>query len=775
MGLTIPLDAMVPSSLYAAMTTETALPIVFQLLLLVLVILLPAKYYGTAVKGFFGSRLLLHHSHYPRRKSKVAQLDEVKQVLTAVRPVGERKDPSRDIHLYKELYHKVQNLEEHPEILPIARDLLISLFAETLGAAFSSDEPGILAIEHFSLDALAEFMQNDNDRIVRLWEKYVARRRRGSPPDLFKDKEEAKWWLKQLAPVKYVDGAWLGHINKMTTPFAFRKATKDAWQVMSEELGDGNPELNHVYVYRDLMKDIGAGLPEADTLDFIHDRHRLDDEKIWKAAVAQLLISLFPHEFLPEILGFNLHFEGLTMETMKAGKELEEFGLNPYYFILHISIDNADSGHTAIAMHAVVKYLDQVRHLQGDTAVQSAWRRVQAGFILSKELSHGPQHPSRKTEEAVHFPRNDIEAEVIRVFKAKSSVAYKLHCSSRIKFGGRQLDDWFEPQAFNKKQWQMDFLDHLGNMKPWVRKGDSVNSRLMHELQWGGKMFGSFTQSEVEAVRRWIDALGAPRPQLYWKFIGCEEVPSETRLKNLDIRIDCPVFTSSAASILASRIEGPILNQPSCHKSPNNPDMALLLPLWFTSPCLLESFVSIPAKTTSVAVSSIVRLLRAQIGFENEGLFVAGMDEVRRTNNNGLVEMGLEMMRGLGLKDPGSLKDILETFASPFSIKMLELSARPMGNKGLLLGLAWAFIGLHDSMTSSMLLSTSSKTLLKQIAKRERDCLKVCFQELRKDATTDKSGCHDFYRGYGLGSAEIATCFGQKIDIVDDYPPNVLS
>ena len=169
-----------------------------------------------------------------------------------------------------------------------------------------------------------------------------------------------------------MDGAWLGHINKITTPFAIRRATKDAWQVMSEELGDGDRLKNHVHVYRDLMKDIEPGFPEADTADFIHPKQQLNEICVWQAAVAQLLISLFPHEFLLEILGFNLHFEGLTLETMKAAKEVGEFGLNPYYFVLHISIDNADSGHTAVAMLAVAKYIEHVQQTQGRSSAHQA-------------------------------------------------------------------------------------------------------------------------------------------------------------------------------------------------------------------------------------------------------------------------------------------------------------------------------------------------------------------------------------------------------------------
>lgn len=698
----------------------------------------------------------------------------VKDAHTAEdRAVSEEKPHRKDcpdLLQYKDLFYKVQNLEKFPEILPEARDLLLTLFAETIEVARKASEPGILSVDQYSPESLIEHLQNEHDNITRDWEEYVARRRAGGPTELFSDKEECRWWLKQVAPVKYVDGAWLGHINKVTTPFGLRRATKDAWQVMSEELGDGQPVMNHVYVYRELMAEIGAGLPDGDQLDFIDPRHRLDEEIPWKAAVAQLLISLFPHEFLPEILGFNMHFEGLTMETMQAAKEVEELGLNAYYFILHISIDNADSGHTAIAMQAVVKYLDTVRQAEGEAAVQRAWKRVQAGFILSKHLAIGPVCPSKRPSAAEEFPRNIREAEVMDIFKAKAPVAHKIHCTSRVRLGGRKLVDWLDPRALANPQWQMEFMDTLGNFKPWVRKGDSTGSKLMQELSWEGKMFGSFTQNEVEAVRRWIDALGTPDPQVYWSFVERTPVPSSDIFHQPDIRTDYPVLAANVKSALSSsaaQLSPPVFPpSPSVHpssataKGVTEPDVSQLLPLWFTHQCLLESFVNVPSKTTTVTASSIVKTLRAQYGFDVEGFCVAGMDEVRRSDSAGLVELGLEMMQALKLKRPTSLKEVLEAYPSDFAVQMLHLSMRPMENFGFLLGLAWAFIGLHELMATSPLLLPARRAVLTQMVRRERDSLEVTFTNLKADERL----LVDFSQGFEVGRREILKCFPKGAD-----------
>ena len=86
--------------------------------------------------------------------------------------------------------------------------------------------------------------------------------------------------MKQIAPVKYVDGAWLGYINKITLPFALRPVVKNSWQVLSEELGDGDLDKNHAQVYRELMKSVPLNLPAADTADFIQPRLGLNEPAV---------------------------------------------------------------------------------------------------------------------------------------------------------------------------------------------------------------------------------------------------------------------------------------------------------------------------------------------------------------------------------------------------------------------------------------------------------------------------------------------------------------
>jgi hypothetical protein len=682
--------------------------------------------------------------------------------------VSEVNEPvNEELEKHKQLYYKLHNLEHHVAILPECRELLLSLLSSTLADALEEGDSGILSVENFSRDGLNDFLKAKDVDVTNRWEDYLARRKAGGFREMFSDKDEAKWWLKQAAPVKYVDGAWLGHINKVNTPFKHRQITKNAWQVMSEELGDGDLAKNHVHVYRELMDDIEAELPAADSEDFIHPRHCLTEARCWKAAMAQLTISLFPHEFLPEALGFNMAYESLPLHLLKTVKELRELRLNPYYFELHISIDNADSGHAAMAMAAVANYIDMVEQEEGKEAAHMAWRRVQTGYILAEGLPTTPESPSLKTEVDEPFPRTDTEATLIDIFAAKSFVAHKIHCNSRLKIGRRSLVDWLEPNAFKDAQWQKEFLQDLGNCRPWVIKGDSHKSRFVKELSWEGKMFGSFTEKEVEVVKTWIDELGSPIPtpapdlNVYFEFTGqASDPPVETKTQDLDILTHYPVLGTPEPTTAFASSDVDIDNTPTFDMS--KLDLENFLPLWLTSPTLLEALPAVPVRAADIFGSAIVRVLRAQTGFSDEGPGVAGMDEVHRTDDGhaiGIIELGLEMCRTAGMKQPASYKEAVKlgnAESVAFSEWMIWMGMRWLMHRDVLVGMAWAFMEVHELLAQhGSYLDAQSRQILKEIAARERKGLEVCRQEIDEDGQRKA----DFSKGVTIARKAVKSCF----------------
>lgn len=670
---------------------------------------------------------------------------------------------SLQMSAHKDMYYKLHNLEEFPDVLPTARDQLIALFAETLDTA-SKQRPNksILSLKAYSRDKGMNFMRDRDDKVNQQFEDYVARRKDGGSRELFKDKDEARWWLKQISPVKYVDGAWLGYINRITLPFALRPIIKNSWQVLSEELGDGDLDKNHAHVYRELMKSANLDYPAGDTADFIQPQHGINEPAVWKAALAQLLISLIPHEFFPEILGFNMHFEALSLETLLASIELKEVGLDPYYFMLHVSIDNADSGHTAIAQQAAFMYVEHIHRSKGPAAAEQAWERIQVGYNLSDSLPSKATCSSMRKPAVDAFPRSELEAEMIKIVKAKALVGQKIHSHSEIKIGGKRLVDWLNPDNLDSKQWQMDFLDNFSCSKAWIHKGDSSKSRFVKLLSWEGRMFGAFTQTETDTVKDWIDTMPSSHPQNYWDFTGREHDHTSLADSKMDLSFNYPnrqslkTLDSLSTAAVPSKWELPAAPFELRFGVSETPDPAKFFPLWFAHPCLLETFISVPWKTTSFFTCSIVKILRAQAGFDNESGVVAGMDEVNKTETFGLVETGQELLQVWGFPEVGSLKEVLAKWDSRFATTIAHLAMRPLTNKGLLIGMAISFASLHSELASSDLLCQGSKDALQNIARREAEGLEQCLKELND---SERAHCS---RGYWLAAGQLKNCFGES-------------
>lgn len=648
---------------------------------------------------------------------------------------------------FKQLYYKLHNLERYPGTLPEARTLLLSLLSEALQVESDTrdtqGDSSILSLEQFSATSLESFVFSGLDGVTAKWQQYVARRRQGGPRELFRDAAEARRWLVQRAPLKFVDGAWLGHVHKITTPFAFRRVTKAAWQVLSEELGDGDLAKCHAHVYAELLKKVGIFTPAPNSEAFIQHAG-MDDLGSWRSGVAQLLISLFPNEFLPEILGFNLNFEMMTMETLLATKELREVGIDPYYFSLHITIDNADSGHTAMASRTVAEYMHLVANRGGDAAAQQAWRRIQAGFALSKNVHQPSDGPG---------PNPGLNSKILDIFLAKSVASRGVHEHCPATITGKKLGTWLDPDLFRQREWQTDFLRCLSNTKPWVYRGDSGRSRLVQQLCWGGSMFGAFTDREVAVVRDWVESLATPGAEVYEEFTGRDT--TEDSLPGV-------VATTSGLSTLSnSQVHGNIgktATGPLRIDDASNLDVTRLLPLWFAHSCLLESAVAVPWNVASSTGCAIVRLLRAQYGFLPEPVGVDGLDEMTRDDHIDLVDIAMELISSVDPKcsAPEGIEEALRMWPSPFAENMLTASTRPQELRWVLLGLAQAFSELHSVLASfDGLLSEANCAALASIAKREQESLALCSGELRRGSSEEL----DFQKGYRLGIWEIQACF----------------
>ena len=297
---------------------------------------------------------------------------------------------------------------------------------------------------------------------------YLEQRRSGAPRKFFSNKSHALNFLLSVAPTKLVDGSWLYGLAAHWRDDRFAPLIK----IYLEELGEGLPEKNHVVLYKKLLAAHGCD----------QWQHRLDDQHFVQGAI-QLALASHAETFLPEVIGFNLGYEQLPLHLPVTAYELNELGIDPYYFTLHITVDNAATGHAQKAATGVLALLPQL----GDGP--AFYRRVLNGYKLNL-LGAGT------TSVIANF---DLEQEMIKVLRGKSLVGKHMH-SDFCRIGGRSVNAWLsEPERIP------EMLQTL-QQKGWIeRHADPHRSRFWRLLEGErAEMFGVFNAYEKQVIYDWI-------------------------------------------------------------------------------------------------------------------------------------------------------------------------------------------------------------------------------------------------------------------------------
>jgi hypothetical protein len=316
-------------------------------------------------------------------------------------------------------------------------------------------------------EQFAAWSAANSEAVGEQYRQYLAERKAGAPRRFFSSKSHALYFLKGVAPTKLVDGAWLFGLLRHWEQGAMRPLIT----TYLEELGNGVPEKNHVVIFQQLIDAHGCaqwqGLPED---HFVQ-------------GLVQLAFAHNADQFLPELIGYNLGYEQLPLHLLVTAYELNELGIDPYYFTLHVTVDNADTGHARKAWEALQKLMPQV----GDTG--EFMRRVDAGYRLN-DLGAGT---------ASVIGSFDLHAELVGILRAKSAVGKNMH-SDYCKVGGRSLNDWLSDPD------QVPALLAALESQGWFTRGeDPEQSRFWALLQGDhAQMFGVFSAYEQQVLHDWI-------------------------------------------------------------------------------------------------------------------------------------------------------------------------------------------------------------------------------------------------------------------------------
>lgn len=320
-----------------------------------------------------------------------------------------------------------------------------------------------------SMDDLDAWAHQQQHKVGQAYAQYLARRQAGGPREYFPSKAHALEFLRRVAPTKLVDGAWLYGVLKLWyEPSCFTLV-----RTYLEELGDGVAGQNHVLIYRKLLASTGCS-----------DTHDLLDQYFLSGAV-QLALGQMAELYLPEVIGFNLGYEMLPLHLLISAYELQELGIDPQYFRLHITIDNGANGHAQKAVQAVLDNAPVV----GDR--DHYYQRVKNGYRLN-ELGISSTEVIQQL---------DLQQSLIEMLKRKLPHAQHMH-SDHCKLAGKSINQWLcQPSGIE------DFIQALQNVG-WVKRKQPVEqSRFWRMISdEHAPMFGVFNEYELQLIHDWIVA-----------------------------------------------------------------------------------------------------------------------------------------------------------------------------------------------------------------------------------------------------------------------------
>jgi hypothetical protein len=363
-------------------------------------------------------------------------------------------------------------------------DLIKNLNIDTLGWL---DQP----------PQVEQHLLEQHHQICATFQAYVNRRKQRQAREYFPTVSHAFEFLAKVAPVKLVDGAWL----YSTVQNCNQPELKDLIYIYLEELGLGHPRANHVTMYQDLLSHY----------ELNSYAEHLDDSYYEQAAV-QLALAYAPAKYLPLVIGFNLGYEQLPLHLLITNYELAELGIDPHYFNVHITIDNAHNGHAQKSLQAFIQ------HFHHAEDPQAYLELIKKGYVLN-DLGRSSSQIIKEL---------DIGQMALKVFQNKALIGQYIH-NQKCQFSGKTINDWLSDPAQIA-----EFLQVMID-KGWIVKDAPVEqSRFWKMIDHPeGKMFGVFNATEKQIIKDWIQGAG-----LATRLSSRSATPSQAKIEPAMSRMD---------------------------------------------------------------------------------------------------------------------------------------------------------------------------------------------------------------------------------------------
>ena len=385
---------------------------------------------------------------------------------------------------YRKAYYHLVNVEEHPEVLPLAYDLVAGRLSAPLAADLADLGTPVADGEvPARLGAVLDWLSGSRGRFARPW--------RTPTEDL--TRRQALHYFVQYMPTAFVDGCWLQCGLRVSTAHTDVGASLTGLYQHQVRAFVADPGRHFVADYRTVYGRLGSPVEEVSSHSFA-ERADFQEASIG-LPIFLLGMAQFTRTFPIEILGLNLAWQFLDLSAF--GPDLirdtcDAYGLPP------LGADLGDAQHLEkgreMARDAALRFLESV---QGPDLAE-AWSRLLRGAAAGVRAWTEWFEATRAS--APSGPP-DPRQEMIDLLWRKAPHASGYHGQRRL--GPRLIDEHLDPKTFNGPA----ILEALAG-SPWVKTGKSGKSVFLSRLiGFGGPMMAVFTPVEQQIIQNWIDSL----------------------------------------------------------------------------------------------------------------------------------------------------------------------------------------------------------------------------------------------------------------------------
>jgi hypothetical protein len=381
----------------------------------------------------------------------------------------------------RDYFHIMLNLDSYQDFLPTAWSLANRFLDDARKTQANPRLESELRLFHYTKADFEARLDQIYQGLVDDVNQYEAQH-----SWTLRTREDVVEWIRQMAPFNQTDGAWLRNIAPVGPMDDVRSLLL---RIFMDEVGAGDPKLNHANIYTALLHSVDIWLPDIRTREYAENPDLLDSA--FTMPLFQLVVSEFSQAFFPELLGMTQYLEWSSVELKNMVQLNEYFDLDAHFYEMHVAIDNAATGHGAMARRAVELYLEQVRTDLGEDAMQAQWKRVWDGYVafattgtLAEDMRQKRVHPPTAADK------------VTAMITDRAARARVNHGQKRL--AGQLINDRFaDPVSL-----MAALVD--GGM---IVAGDPGNSPFFSLLTANGPMYRIFTDTEIETWRAWVRSL----------------------------------------------------------------------------------------------------------------------------------------------------------------------------------------------------------------------------------------------------------------------------